>query len=216
MVAGQLLLGELNCTACHRMDDSSVIDRKGGPDLSRAGERLTPQYIRAYLSDPHGIKPGATMPDVLHGLEAAQKAEQVDALTHYLVSLGGPLKLTGDEASVTDIDRGRSLFHSIGCVACHAPEKGGATKIPSVPLSNLAMKTTVSELAAFLLDPVKVRPASRMPNFGLSKGDAIAIAAYLLREQFENPENDKVAQPARPGFDTSITVHVPPTRSSKR
>ena len=52
----------------------------------------------------------------------------------------------------------------------------------SVPLGNLAMKTTVDQLAAFLLDPLKVRPGSRMPSSGLSKGEAYAIATYLLRD----------------------------------
>src|SRR5580658_6056967 len=49
---GELLLGELNCTACHATD-SPRIDRKGAPDLTGAGGRITPQYLRAFLADPH-------------------------------------------------------------------------------------------------------------------------------------------------------------------
>src|SRR5689334_16862237 len=39
---GELLLGELNCTSCHTSDAARVAPR-GAPDLTKAGERLTPQ-----------------------------------------------------------------------------------------------------------------------------------------------------------------------------
>jgi mono/diheme cytochrome c family protein len=63
---GQLLLGELNCVACHKAEGAVRVEGKGAPELANAGARLTPQFLTAYLSDPHGIKPGATMPDVFH------------------------------------------------------------------------------------------------------------------------------------------------------
>jgi hypothetical protein len=63
---GQLLIGELNCTSCHKADDAKRIEPKGGPDLSTIGARATPQWIRAYVADPHAAKPGATMPDIFH------------------------------------------------------------------------------------------------------------------------------------------------------
>src|SRR5438045_1794574 len=64
--AGELLLSELNCTACHAPGDgaASRVASKGAPDLAGIGSRVTPQWLRAYLTDPHGIKPGATMPDI--------------------------------------------------------------------------------------------------------------------------------------------------------
>ena len=36
-------------------------------------------------------------------------------------------------------------------------------RVPSVPLGDLASKTTVDQLAQFLLDPLKTRPHGRMP-----------------------------------------------------
>src|SRR5579862_7093298 len=58
---GEVLLDELNCTACHSAGDTSHILAKGAPNLADAGARLTPQYIKAYLTSPHTAKPGATM-----------------------------------------------------------------------------------------------------------------------------------------------------------
>ena len=44
--AGELLLAELNCTACHKPSDDAGAQRiapKGAPDLSTIGARATPQ-----------------------------------------------------------------------------------------------------------------------------------------------------------------------------
>src|SRR5687768_7041808 len=72
---GQLLIAELNCTSCHSAaGDAPRVAQKDAPDLSTVGARVTPQWIRAYLSDPHKVKPGATMPDIFHASEPAAKA----------------------------------------------------------------------------------------------------------------------------------------------
>jgi mono/diheme cytochrome c family protein len=184
---GEVLLGELNCAACHSAPNSNHILTKGAPDLSNAGARLTPQYIRAYLSSPHTVKPGATMPDIFHASEAQSKEGAVDYLTHYLVSLGGQMSPPTVDGNTLLVEQGRKLFHTIGCVACHAPEGKANTQVPSVPLPNLAEKTTVEKLAEFLMNPLKVRPGSRMPNLRLASKDATAIAIYLLRAQLDNP-----------------------------
>jgi mono/diheme cytochrome c family protein len=192
---GELLLGELNCTACHQTN-SPRIDRKGAPDLRDAGSRITSQYIRAFLTDPHAIKPGSTMPDVLRDLDAQTKEQDIEALTHFVVSLGGPVIPAASPSNSQMVENGRKLFHSIGCVACHAPENRADTKIPSVPLPKLAMKTTVAKLTSFLMDPLKDRPSGRMPNLQLDHADAQSIALYLLRDQIDNPQS-KGAKSAR-------------------
>ena len=88
--SGQLLLGELNCSACHQTD-SLHIDRKGAPDLGTTGSRITSQYLRAFLADPHAVKPGTTMPDLLRDLDDPTRQQDVESLTQFLVSLGGPV-----------------------------------------------------------------------------------------------------------------------------
>jgi mono/diheme cytochrome c family protein len=206
--SGELLLGELNCSACHQTD-SPRIDRKGAPDLSVAGSRITPQYLRAFLSDPHGVKPGSTMPDLLRDLDAATKQQDVEALTHFLFSLGGPVVPVPSPSDQGTVELGRKLFQSVGCVACHAPENKVETIVPSVPLVKLATKTTVEKLTAFLLGPTKDRPAGRMPNLLLNQADAQAIALYLLRDQITNPQNAD-AKPGRiPGLHYKFYATLP-------
>jgi mono/diheme cytochrome c family protein len=185
---GQVLLGELNCTQCHAAPDARRILNKGAPDLSNIGARATPAYLRNYLTHPHDVKPGATMPDLFHASDPHSRDGAADFLVQYLVSLGGPMKPAEEEGSDGLIEQGRKLYHTVGCVACHAPENGDPAKVPSVPLPDLGHKTTVDQIEAFLLNPLAVRPASRMPSLGLSQDEARAISIYLLRGQMHNPK----------------------------
>ena len=89
---GERWLGDFNCTACH-VAGPTVNGRLAphiAPRLGRDGARVTPQWVRAWLADPQAFKPGTAMPDVLHALPAAEKADAVEALTHFVISLQSP------------------------------------------------------------------------------------------------------------------------------
>lgn len=200
---GPLLLGELNCISCHQSSNAQSIIPRPAPDISQVGSRVTPQWLMAYLSDPQAIKPGSAMPNVFHASEPESKKGAVEFLTHYLVSLGKPMTPAAEEGTQPQIDTGDRLFHTVGCVACHAPvTKTGKpidTKLPSVPLGDLASKTTVDQLAKFLLDPHKTRPSGRMPSLKLTTDEAKSIAVYLLRDQLNNPASKDAAPVAVAG-----------------
>ena len=207
---GEILLGELNCLSCHvpGVAGGGVaerIDTKPAPDLRRIGQRATPGWIRKFIDDPQASKPGTTMPQVLHGFAPAERARMADDLTHFLVAQSRP----GDPPTFapfrfrTRVEHGRELFHSVGCVACHAIEGAITTTTPSVPLPDLAGKTHVSALAEFLLDPEATRYSSRMPSLHLSASEATDIAIYLLREQ--EPQRTEY----RPGFEFEYYVYAP-------
>ncbi len=196
---GESLIAGLQCTACHRPDARGFGKQSGsGPRLGNTGLALTPQFLRAYLLNPQGEKPGTTMPDSLHGLKGDVKAAVVEDLVHFLIS-NQPRAATGAAAEPYLVEQGRQLFHSVGCVACHAPQESparlhpkdseAAKSIPdslettSVPLGPLAKKYEFGELQRFLVNPVHFRPSGRMPASNLSGPEAGALAMYLLREQ---------------------------------
>ncbi|MEM7395862.1 MAG: c-type cytochrome, partial [Verrucomicrobiota bacterium] len=58
---GLVLFDELNCTACHEAPASG----RKAPRLAQAGGRLNPAYVERFIADPHGVKPGTLMPDVM-------------------------------------------------------------------------------------------------------------------------------------------------------
>lgn len=191
---GELLLGELNCLSCHTASEAVLtrIPTKSAPRLDQAGERLTPAWLRSYLAAPHDVKPGTTMPDVFHASEAASRDGAVEFLVHYLVSLGGPIKASQTAVNRSAAEAGKELFHSVGCVACHAPEDPTGITTPMVPLpKNLAAKTTVEHLALFLKNPLHTRPSGRMPSLGLTDAEAKLLAMYLLRGQMDSPQSEE-------------------------
>jgi mono/diheme cytochrome c family protein len=206
---GEILIGEMNCMACHEAASTvkERLDSRQSPKLGADGLRLTPQWLRAFLIDPQIETHGTLMPDMLHALPPPEKAEAADALTHFLVSLQPEDEPTQVGASSSGIKTGEQLYHSLGCVMCHAPLKLPPEKVndaaateelarlaqTSVPLGDLAKKYSVAELAAFLRDPVRTRPSGRMPSLKLNDGEARVIAMYLLREQVPAGEKTRLA-----------------------
>ena len=210
--AGKLLIGELQCAFCHAADEQfhAHIFQKPAPVLDKAGERIRLDYLKEFLAGPHQTKPGTTMPDLLAGLSAKDRNNAAEALAHFIASRGGPFKSDTEPASGEDIQRGEKLFHTVGCVACHQPfapppahhdgeEPAVAATAPppltiaSVPLGNLAQKTSVEALAQFLLNPLVTRPGARMPHVRLTEMEANAIAAYLIHRGTEPAKTEKSA-----------------------
>lgn len=224
-VGGKLLLSELSCTACHQTDQSDL-QPKGGPRLTGVGNRLQQQWVQEYLAAPHEVKPGSTMPDVLQHLPAEEKRQTIKALAAFLMAQETEfptIKATGANPvpyefwKKGNVKRGQELYHKIGCVACHEPDKTyepGETKISptdqmlaqldpediiemglaakmrpvkSVPHGDLPAKYTRKALTFFLLNPEQTRPAGRMPQLKLKAVEAADIAAYLLRNQKTEP-----------------------------
>jgi len=91
---------------------------------------------------------------------------------------------------VVNAARGRELFHTIGCVACHAPDESfvppeGQPSAKdfthrSVEHPQFTEKYVLTSLAEFLRDPLKTRPAARMPRFNLGAEDVADLAGYLF------------------------------------
>ncbi|MGD1979686.1 MAG: c-type cytochrome, partial [Akkermansiaceae bacterium] len=173
---GRVLVSELRCAACH---EGIAGEMKSAPDLREAGSRLSGDYLRRYLANPHAVHPGTTMPDVLVGLSPDEKAKVSETLSHYLGSLVAPKKT---EVVKGDLKRGHEIYHEVGCVACHSPRNADGKELKSsgvVSLAHVGGKYHEGELARFLMDPLAVRPSGRMPNMKLTTGDAAALEAYL-------------------------------------
>lgn len=185
---GLLLLGELNCTTCHAPPKAwkERLSDRGSIALNGVGSRLGAEDLRAFIGNPQGHKKGTLMPGLFSGKEHDPKV--MDALVAYLGSLKGKIKAYPQASP----ENGKVLYHTIGCVACHAPAAAQDYKpveapegsaelkagLPSVPIV-LAGAYEEAALAAFLQDPLSIRHSGRMPATELSDQDAADIAAYL-------------------------------------
>ncbi|MCC6881203.1 MAG: cytochrome c [Verrucomicrobiales bacterium] len=190
VLVGRVLLSELNCTACH----AGGIPSKGAPELGQAKSRIHPAYLEAFIADPHGTKPGTTMPNLLGHLPMEERAAAARALSHFIRSLDGP---DFETATIQPeaVARGRNLYHKVGCAACHDPE--GKSLPDSSPLIGMADKYSPTSLTAFLENPLAVRRGGRMPDLRLTHWEAADLAHYLLRDQ--KPKANPPHDPAQAG-----------------
>ncbi|MDI1311839.1 c-type cytochrome [Prosthecobacter sp.] len=183
---GLLLLGELNCTACHAVPKSweERLKPKAGPHLGGVGSRLDPDTLWLMIRSPQSRKKGTQMPGLFAGAEGDD--EKVEALVEYLSSL----KQDVPQVPAGDVERGKELYHKVGCVACHEPAQDARPpKVAaeaevdkpgnaSVPIA-LADAYAFTALSHFLKHPLTLRPSGRMPDMRLSAQEASDIAAYL-------------------------------------
>ena len=183
---GLMLVQDRNCVACHGASSPpSPVAAKQAPRLKWSASRLNPDYIARFIADPHGTKPGSTMPSLLTGLDKEKRKETATAITHFLLSK------TKNQFKNEPIDgeamhRGYQLFNSVGCVACHAPRNEAAQEVSlaeSTPLGDLTKKYNPSSLQEFLENPLAVRTSGHMPNMRLKHREAVDIANYLLQSE---------------------------------
>jgi mono/diheme cytochrome c family protein len=180
---GRLLYNELGCANCHGGDTG--LPPRRGPLLTDVTARVQPEWLKSFLANPAAARAGTTMPHVL----PADDPQATEAVAHYLASLR-KVPISKKQIRVVNFERGRELFHSIGCVNCHAPDeqfqppegRPDAKDFThrSIAHAKLDEKYSLISLADFLRDPLNVRPDGRMPRFTLAEEDIADLAAYLL------------------------------------
>ncbi len=185
---GLLLLNELNCVACHAPPKAWADQLSGSPgsNLEGVGDRYRHLDLELMIRSPRLLKRDTLMPSLFSGPD--RDLVEIEDLKHYLASLKRPDPYP--KRPEGDIDRGRTFYHQVGCVSCHAPEADyrpphlspetelDHTGLPHVPM-NLADVYSEEALVEFLLDPNHHRPSMRMPEFDLSAQEAADLAAYL-------------------------------------
>ncbi len=189
---GRSLVEEYSCLRCHAPQEGQKIahglEYRPGPDLSKVGARVHAGWIERWLESPPALQSAAVMPAVFPG-DAAGKAER-HAVAAYLASLGGGLveKPTPKDAAARAA-RGEKNYHVLGCITCHGPypakeptkQDAGSFygSVTRYPLVGLGSKMTVEKLAEFLVNPLAISPAGRMPHLLLSGDEARDLAFYL-------------------------------------
>lgn len=168
-VRGRVLLGELGCTGCHDAGESQI-EHRTGPDLKTVGGRVFGDYLDSFLSSPHAIEPGTTMPDLLRHLGSGDARTTAKAISHYLRSFAAaqPMNAPPNQEAA---ERGRGLYDTIGCRTCHSANEGHWLNSP---------KYSTETLQEFLLAPHNARPDGRMPAMELSPAQAFDLASFVL------------------------------------
>jgi mono/diheme cytochrome c family protein len=195
---GELRFRQMFCSTCHslavtRAGETKLIGGDIGPELTKVGSKVNPDWLIAWLRDPQSYLAHTRMPrygwsdEDLYKVTryVATKLTDADLLTA-IPHLGQPT----DE----EIQFGRRLFLEKGCASCHVIEGLNPQKDFGPDLSALGGKNAselefgaakiphnlVSYIQAKLQDPTSVNPAARMPTYDWNAADLDAITTALL------------------------------------
>lgn len=195
---------DLHCVRCHRQIREGSFDapaasvRRWQRNLHRinavpslAETRLRSEWIARFLVDPIDVRPSlpATMPRL--GLSAEEAADIAAALSRSVADAGDAAPPAPTEA---ELDEGRGLLASQGCLGCHAfgglLDSDGAS-LPPPPavdddahllapdLRHTRERWTRRDLRGWLTDPGAMRPGTAMPSLSLTPSEIARLVDVL-------------------------------------
>jgi len=190
--AGPSLYGESFCASCHSVQNAAgnIVGGDVGPELTRIGSKVRPEWLQGWLRNPRQYDPGTAMPH--YRFNDSQ-----------IVTLAGFLEAKADsdllanvhlEAATADqIAHGKRLVSDYGCASCHeisgikkpenfAPELSRIGSKPTTQLIFLpGMAHTLPDyIAGKIRQPRSFSPGLKMPQYTFTSAQVDALTTALL------------------------------------
>lgn len=171
----------LRCGSCHPLSFGS--ERLAAPSLKHIGAGTRRDWlIDKLMTGPESPPPATTghkMPGF--GLSREDAVAIVAALTSHAAPAdllrGSPPK---ESERNKDLQAGRTLIRSIGCLACHSwNSQGEVTDFSGGVLDAVAKRRSGDWITTWLADPGRINPSHRMPVFNLSEKERSQIVQAL-------------------------------------
>jgi mono/diheme cytochrome c family protein len=190
--AGPSLYGQSFCSSCHAVQNAAgnLVGGDGGPELTRIGNKVKPEWLLAWLQNPRIYDSTTPMPHYRF------TAEQIAVLATYLQGKSDPdygPTVHLDAAGAAQIAHGRKLIVELGCAACH--EINGVQKpdnfapdlstIGSKPLAQIVFLPGMEHnLSSYIVGKIRQPRAFgasvKMPQFTLTAAQTDALTTALL------------------------------------
>jgi mono/diheme cytochrome c family protein len=191
--AGASLYGESFCASCHADVNAAgmLVGGNVGPELTRVGSKVTPEWLAAWLNDPKTYDPDTAMPHYRFN------AKQIALLSGFLESKTDSDFLANvhlEPATQEQAAHGRALVIERGCASCHqingikkpdnfAPE---LTTVGSESLAKIVFAPGVPHRLSDYLQ-AKIRqphtfPGAKMPQYTFTQPQVDALVTALLAQ----------------------------------
>jgi mono/diheme cytochrome c family protein len=177
---GRALMARVGCYGCHKVAGHEGWQSEA-PDLAGLAQKTNPAWLAAWIRSPRSLRPSTWMPDF------QLTAAEIDSVVAFLWSRPPRVDLDADAGSAVapgNTDHGKLLFSISRCISCHTVEGRGNGSAPE--LSGVGSKVTRRWLVAFLADPQRFYPDTKMPRYHFSARDAADLADYMM-EEFTDP-----------------------------
>ncbi|MGA8735150.1 MAG: c-type cytochrome [Terriglobales bacterium] len=191
-VAGASLYGESFCSSCHAVQNAAgnLVGGNVGPELTRVGSKVKPEWLQAWLCDPRVYDAETAMPHYrFNDGQVATLAQFLLAKTDSDLSSNVHL----ESATSEQIAHGKRLVSDYGCASCHEiagikkPENFAPdlSRIGSKSVTQLVflpgMQHTLPDyIAAKIKQPRVFGQNLRMPQYSFSQAQIDSLATALL------------------------------------
>jgi cytochrome c1 len=190
--AGASLYGESFCATCHAVQNAAgnLVGGDIGPELTRIGNKVKPEWLQAWVHNPRIYDPGTAMPHYRFN------DSQVATLSGFLLAKTDSDFMANvhlDPATPEQVAHGKRLVTDYGCASCHeiagikkpenfAPE---LSRIGSKPINQLIFLTGMQHtlpdyIAGKIRNPRAFATGLKMPQFNLTPQQIDAITTALL------------------------------------
>jgi mono/diheme cytochrome c family protein/cytochrome c1 len=188
------LYGESFCASCHAVQNAAgnLVGGNLGPELTKVGSKVKPEWLQAWVRNPHDYDPPTAMPHYRF------TDQEVGLLTGFLMGKSDSDLLANvhlDAATPEQIEHGKRLVGDYGCASCHeingikrpenfAPE---LTKVGSKPVAQLAFApgvphTLYDYINAKVRQPRAFGPGLKMPQYTFNTTQVDALVNALLSQ----------------------------------
>ena len=189
---GASLYGESFCASCHAVQNAAgnLVGGDVGPELTRVGSKVKPEWLQAWLRNPRAYDAETTMPHYRFN------DAQVATLSGFLLAKTDSDLLANvhlETATPEQIAHGKRLVSDYGCASCHeisgikkpenfAPE---LSRIGNKPVTQLVflpgMQHTLPDyIAAKVKQPRAFGQALKMPQYTFTPAQIDSLATALL------------------------------------
>jgi nitric oxide reductase subunit C len=201
--AGKQIWEKNNCMGCHTLFGEGAYY---APELTQVVERRGKEWIRVFLKNPEAMFPGQrkmvqynfSEEEISQTIAFLEWCGNVDlngfpakpplreALNAVQASYQKEIQPESSKESSVQVAPVPAIFTSASCTGCHQIQgQGGAAGalIGAPPLDDVYLRYTRDELEAWIKDPQKIKPDTKMPKlYGLVIDDAQVeeIIDYLL------------------------------------
>lgn len=186
------LYGESFCASCHAVQNAAgnLVGGNVGPELTKVGSKVKPEWLQAWVRNPHDYDPPTGMPHYRF------TDQEVGLLTGFLMGKSDSDLLANvhlDTATPEQIEHGKRLVNDYGCASCHeingikrpenfAPE---LTRIGSKPVNQLAFApgvrhTLYDYINAKIRQPRAFGSGLKMPQYTFNTTQVDALVNALL------------------------------------
>ena len=190
--AGGSLYGESFCASCHAVQNAAgnYVGGDVGPELTRVGSKVKPEWLQAWLRNPRTYDPATGMPHYRFN------DGQVATLSGFLEAKADSDLLASvhlDAATPEQIAHGKRLVSDYGCASCHeiagikkpenfAPE---LSRIGSKPITQLiflpGMPHSLPDyIAGKIKQPRAFSPGLKMPQYTFTPPQIDSLTTALL------------------------------------